>query len=455
MKNGISEKKTKTLNFEENKMKKRDFDMEAWQEREAQKERKREKRRARRLAFLAKWDPIRFRYGRIFRYLIFYSLFIMTVKASAAPGTGDDINYFAASALAMLIAYIFLDGIFVLYDPTARRRFCKNPPKETGMFSEWKFALCSYEFLSKTVMMTIFPAFLWTKYFIYPIATFFRRTDFSQWEIYGLYLLTVLPIFAVIDLFMRVRTRRFWRTLDEDEAMGKRLDGLAVVMLCVLIIFGLGFISSFYFITISTLITVLLMPEVGLTVFAVILLIFLFHYIRAFRLRFRFLRKLKKVCKEEGVALSKISHPYRSIFFKKSNTYEFTVTMNGKVYACKIISAVFKSVPMIFCDKDSGYFKFGFQVRKNDLFTFRSWFTHGFEAPEADQKILIVNPAPHVMKAIQLHTVFSSENTAFVTEGKFERPLDNASAIYGATVLSGSGFINAVKRNCLDKKDEA
>ena len=76
MKNGISEKKTKTLNFEENKMKKRDFDMEAWQEREAQKERKREKRRARRLAFLAKWDPIRFRYGRIFRYLIFYSLFI-------------------------------------------------------------------------------------------------------------------------------------------------------------------------------------------------------------------------------------------------------------------------------------------------------------------------------------------------------------------------------------------
>ena len=434
-------------------MKKQELDMDAWQEREAQKERRREKRRAKRLAFLTKWDPVRFRYLRIFRHVIFYALFIMSVKASAAPQTGDDINYFAASALAMLIAYIFLDGIFVLYDPTARRRFCKAPPQETGLFSEWKFALCSYEFISKTVMMAILPAFLWTKYFIYPIATFFRSADFSRWEIYGLYLLTVLPIFAAVDLFMRVRTRRFWRTLDEEEAIGKRFDGLAIFWLCILIIFGLGFIAGFYFITLSTLISVLLMPEVGLTVLGIIFLIFLIQYVRAFRIRSRFFKKLKKVCKEEDVELSRIAHPYRSIFFKKSNAYEFTVKMNGKVYACKMISAVFKSVPMIFCDKESGYFKFGIQVRKNELFTYRDWFTHGFDAPDADQKILIVNPAPHMMKAIQLYTAFSSEKTEFVTEGKYERMLDNASAVYGATVFSGSGFLNAVKRNCLDKSD--
>ncbi len=435
-------------------MKKQEFDMAAWQERVAQKERRKEKKRAKRLAFIAKWDPIRFRYFRIFRHLIFYALFIMAVKASAAPGTGDDINYFAASALAMLLSYIFLDGIFVLYDPTARRRFCKEPPKETGMFSEWKFALCSYEFLSKTTMLAILPAFLWTKYFIYPIATFFRRADFSQWEVYGLYLLTVLPIFAAIDLFMRVRTRRFWRTLDEEEAMGKRFDGLAIIWLCILIIFGLGFIAGFYFITLSTLISVLLMPKVGLTVLGIILLIFLIQYIRAFRIRFRFFKKLKKVCKEEGVELSRISHPYRSLFIRKNRSYEFTVKANGKVYACKMIGAIFKGVPMIFCDKESGYFKFGIQVRKNELFSFRDWFTHGFDAPEADQKILIVNPAPHVMKAIQLYTAFSSEKTEFVTEGKHERLLDNASAVYDATVFSGSGFLNALKRNCLDKTDE-
>ena len=56
-------------------MKKNDFDMAAWQEKQERKERRREKKRARRLAFIAKWDPIRFRYVRILRILIFYFLF--------------------------------------------------------------------------------------------------------------------------------------------------------------------------------------------------------------------------------------------------------------------------------------------------------------------------------------------------------------------------------------------
>ena len=437
-------------------MKKQEFDMAAWQEREAQKERRRQQKRDRRLARIAKWDPVCFRYGRIVRHLIFYFVFIMAVKATANPVSVDDPDFMVrcgASALAMLISFIFLDGVFVLYDPTARRRFCHEPPKETGVFSEWKFALCSYEFLSKMVTLAILPTFWSTAYFVYPLAVFFNRTEFSRWEIWGLYLLTVLPIMAVIDLFMRVRTRRYWRDLDEEEAIDKRFDFLAMIWLCVLIVFGVGFVG-FYFTATGLLIGILFMPGVWLTIVGVISALFLLHYIRAFWIRARFIKNLKKVCKEEGAELSQIVHPYRSIFFKKSSAYEFTVKMNGKVYACKMISAIFKSVPMIFCDKESGYFKFGVQVRKNDLFTFRSWFTHGFEAPEADQKILIVNPAPHMMKAIQLYTAFSSENTAFVTEGKYERVLDNASAVYGATVLSGSGFINAVERNCLDKKDE-
>ena len=438
-------------------MSKKTLSMEEWMEKEARKERVREKRRARRMAFIEKWDPVRFRYGRILRNVILYFLFIMAVKATASSVSADDPDFMlhcGASALGMLISYLCLAGVFVLYDPTARRRFCHEPPKETSIFSEWKFALCSYEFLSEIIVLAILPLFWGTAYFLYPLATFFGELDFSRSEIWELYLLTVLPIMAAINLFMRVRTRRYWRTLDEEEAMGKRFDILSILLLVILIIFGLGFLAGFYFAALVLLIQILFMPGVLVTILGVVFFCCLLFYIRAFRIRFRFLRKLKKVCKEEGVALSKISHPYRSIFFKKSNAYEFTVKMNEKIYACKMISAVFKSVPMIFCDKDSGYFKFGIQVRKNDLFTFRSWFTHGFEAPEADQKILIVNPVPHVMKAIQLYTAFSSENTSFVTEGKYERMLDNASIVYGATVFSGNGFLNAVNRNCLDKHDE-
>ena len=438
-------------------MKKNELDMAAWQEKQERKERRKEKRRARRLAFIAKWDPIRFRYLRIFRNLIFYLLFIASVKASASSVSVDDPDFMVicgASSLAMLISYIFLAGVFVLYDPTARRRFCHEPPKETGIFSEWKFSLLSYEFLSKIAVLTVLPSFLGTKYFLYPLCTFFGKSNFSHWEIYGLYLLTVLPIMAVIDLFMRVRTRRYWRTLDEEEAIGKRFDIVSVVWLCILIIFGLGFIAGFYFAAIILLIEILLIPGVLLSVLGIVLLIFLLRYIRAFRIRSSFLRRLKKVCREEGAELSPIARPYRSLFERRNTGYHFTVKLEGQVYACKMIGSVFKNAPMVFCDAETGYFHFGIQFRKHRFVLYRDWFTHRMEAPNADRKILIVTPAPRFMKAIQMYTVFSSENTAFVTEGKHERPLDNASAIYDATVFSGGGFINAVKRKCLDKREE-
>ena len=131
--------------------------------------------------------------------------------------------------------------------------------------------------------------------------------------------------------------------------------------------------------------------------------------------------------------------------------YQFTVELRGKTYACKLIGAMSKNMPMLFCDRDSGYFKYGYRFRGKDVVFWRAWFTHSFEAPEADKKIIIVNPAPRRMTAVHMHALFATDNVTFISEGKGERPLDNASVLYDATVFSGSGFLNALKRDCLDK----
>jgi hypothetical protein len=55
------------------------------------------------------------------------------------------------------------------------------------------------------------------------------------------------------------------------------------------------------------------------------------------------------------------------------------------------------------------------------------------------------------MFAVHMHTLFATDNVTFISEGKGQRPLDNASVLYDVTVFSGSGFINALKRDCLDK----
>ena len=402
-----------------------------------------------------KWEPYRFRYLRIFRTVILYWLLIQGVKLSFVSDETLEENplMHGATALSMLIVFFLLAGIFILYDPTARRHFCKEPPKETGVFSEWIFVLRSYEFLVEAAVLALLPLLFGTGVYAHPLYFIFKRADFGYFQLYILYLIFILPIFLLIEFFMRVRTRRFWRGLTYDEAKDKHIDAVVLVFLSVLIIFGYSLIANVYISMIALTIGVLW--RYGLWVLlaaACLLLISLtFMYTRALRIRRRFLKRLKKLCREENITISEIKRPYRSLFTQKRSDFQFTVEMNGKTYACKMLGAMSKNMPMLFCDKETGYVKYGYTFRGKETVFWRSWFTHGFEAPSADQKILIVIPAPRRMFAVHMHTLFATDNVTFISEGKGERPLDNASVLYDVTVFSGSGFINALKRDCLDK----
>ena len=402
-----------------------------------------------------KWEPYRFRYLRIFRTVIFYWLFMEGVSLSFVSDETLEENplMHGATALSMLIVFFLLAGIFILYDPTARRHFCKEPPKETGVFSEWIFVLRSYEFLVEAAVLALLPLLFGTGVYAHPLYFIFKRADFGYFQLYILYLIFILPVFLLIEFFMRVRTRRFWRGLTYDEAKDKHMDAVVLAFLSVLIIFGYSLIAKVYISMIALTIGVLW--RYGLWVLlaaACLLLISLtFMYTRALRIRRRFLKRLKKLCREENITISEIKRPYRSLFTQKRSDFQFTVEMNGKTYACKMLGAMSKNMPMLFCDKETGYVKYGYTFHGKETVFWRSWFTHGFEAPSADQKILIVIPAPRRMFAVHMHTLFATDNVTFISEGKGERPLDNASVLYDVTVFSGSGFINALKRDCLDK----
>ncbi len=401
-------------------------------------------------------EPYRFRFFRIFRTVILYWLLTKGVNASLLSGEmmeDDPLFAHGMAALSMLVMFILLSGIFVLYDPTARRHFCKAPPKETGIFSEWIFVLRSYEFLAEAVCLMLLPLLFKVDMYVHPLYLFFGRSDFSFWEIYFLYLLTVLPVFLLIEVFMRVRTRRFWRTLRYEDAKDKHMDAVALIFLSAVILLGGPLIASIYLVTVAMLIGLVWKYGIFvlLAVAGILLICLAFMYARAWRIRRKFLKRLKKLCRAENITISEIRRPYRSLFTQKRSDFQFTVEMHGKIYACKLIGAMAKNMPMIFCDRETGYFKYGYRFRGKDIVFRREWFTHSFEAPKSDKKIIIVNPVPRQMRAVQMHTLFATDNVTFISEGKGERPLDNASVLYGATVFSGSGFINALKRDCLDK----
>ena len=403
-----------------------------------------------------KLEPYRFRYFRILRTVILYWLLTKGVKISLVSDEILDANPMMAhgtTALSILIVFFMLAGIFILYDPTARRRFCKAPPKKTGIFSEWIFVLRSYEFWIEAAELALLPLLFGTGMYVHPLYFIFKREDLGYWQLYFLYLLLILPIFLLIEFFMRVRTRRFWRTLTYDDAKDRHMDAVALTFLSVLIVFGYSLIAKVYISMIALAIGILWLCGIWVLVAAVCLLLIslVFRYARAIRIRRKFLKRLKKLCREENITISEIKRPYRSLFTQKRGDFQFTVEMHGKTYACKMLGAMSKNMPMIFCDKETGYVKYGYQFRGKETVFWRSWFTHGFEATVADQKILIVLPAPRQMFAVHMHTLFATDNVTFISEGKGQRPLDNASVLYDMTVFSGSGFLNALKRDCLDK----
>ena len=142
-----------------------------------------------------KLEPYRFRYLRILRTVIMYWLLMEGVSLSFVS---DDVMEdkpmmcHGTTALSLLIVFVLLAGVFILYDPTARRRFCKAPPKETSVFSEWLFVLRSYEFWAEAICLLLLPLLFSPAVYAHPLYLIFRRADFGYWQLYFLYIFFVL-----------------------------------------------------------------------------------------------------------------------------------------------------------------------------------------------------------------------------------------------------------------------
>ncbi len=407
-------------------------------------------------------DPIRFYVLRLLRTYVFYHAFIFAAEASIVkipfgnPDIASEYNPFRhhfTATFSIFLVFILVAGIFILYDATARRRFCKNPIVETHYFSEHLGILRSYEFLCHAVALIIMPLISKTHIFSHPVALLFGREDYTEMGFYLRYLLIVYPVFMLIEIMFHMRTRTFWRSLYPDEAEDMHFDLIKIFFLWILIAFVYGYIAQFYLPFIPVVLGLFVYPATWIVLFSVIFTLAFLRYLRAVKIRKSFIRKLRDFCKDYGFELSNIKHPYRSVFMR-DHGYNFTVKAYGKTYACKMLAAISKEAKMIFLDENMGYFKSELKVKNSELTLRRKKFYHGFDAENTDHKVLIVSPAPHTMLAVNTKVAFSSENVTFVKESKEFKYVDNATNIFGTTIFSGSAFLNALERNCLYVKPE-
>ena len=103
---------------------------------------------------------------------------------------------------------------------------------------------------------------------------------------------------------------------------------------CAVMLFGVGYVLvKFYFIPLAIL---------GLIAFLILL-----AYIRAFKKRRQFMKRLVRVCDENGYVLSKEIHPYRTLFFGAVKE-SFSVTVKGTTYSCCLVGSTRRRATLFF-----------------------------------------------------------------------------------------------------------
>ncbi len=174
-----------------------------------------------------------------------------------------------------------------------------------------------------------------------------------------------------------------------------------------------------------------LMPVVLLAL--MVLFVSLYHVLRALRIRRRFFKNLKRVCREYGFTHTQIKRPYRSLS-SVSDEINFTLHANGKAYDCKLFAAVRRHCPLFFHEDGVLHCTHSLRFRRVE---YLCWSTrHDFSFESENEKVCIVCPVPA---------------TVYAGDEKWHRPIDTGMAVGGYRIFSSSGFIGALTRDCIER----
>ena len=149
-----------------------------------------------------------------------------------------------------------------------------------------------------------------------------------------------------------------------------------------------------------------------------------------------FIKQLAKSCREKGYILSDIKVPYSSLFSPYAGE-SFTVQTDKKTYSCKLMCGLKKNVPMLLYENGTGEYvhtlSIGRKGAKIEIFRYVKKFNFGYESE--NDKLLIVVPVPKFVQMNKSGKVFE---------------MDNGEVIGDYKLFAGTGFINALERECID-----
>lgn len=265
-------------------------------------------------------------------------------------------------------------------------------------------------------------------------------------------LLILLPIMLFIYILANMSAMKYWDKKERirlaslecksesEKASDIKKDRKEFRKLYSMLIIGYFagcFVFMFALITVlgsilGFVISVLLTPSLWAITAIILFAPFCFRSVRALKRRRKFLKELKKLCKEKGYSLSKVKYPYKSLFSLYKGE-SFIIQTKTTEYSCKLISTKKYNSPLHIQPKGKASYLIKIMFLKIELFSYSKNFDFGWESD--CKKIVILNPTP---------------KKVYTCHGGKSVEIDNGDIIDGYELYATTAFLNALSRDVIN-----
>ncbi len=370
----------------------------------------------------------------------------------------------------LLMIYFLLNTVilaFATYDRTAREAFLKKALSEFSLAEEKKLLLKNSAFWYEiAVLCACFILFILPSGYdviFRAVGVFYDAPKWLHKPLLTL-LFAGLTIYLSLKNQLEVRQlwlnmpnklmkKQFWKSLEQKKKqqysnwrLVLRLIGytllycLEAYMIVILIPYVISILR----------ILLLFLREGWQWSIPIFLILPVLYYGRAFLRRKKFVRSIKKLCREYNYELFDLKHPYLSLL-RDGRSYTFGIRTKGKTYLCRILAGVRNSNKMYLSDNGTCIRSFGVHaptarlarsgpfaqvyVRKDeeDLELFRMTSTSNYTFEGEGEKILIINPVPR--------KVYTQ------AQGMAPHEADNGDTVGEYRIYTGNAFLRSLERS--------
>ncbi len=175
---------------------------------------------------------------------------------------------------------------------------------------------------------------------------------------------------------------------------------------------------------------VLFTSRAAVAVLAVIVVWCLMRALRRLHRRRRFLKRLHTLCAAKGYTIEESVRPYRSLFTLYDGE-NLRINAAGRLYSVKFLSGKSRRKPLVL--HEDGVCEFLTIVRFARAEVTRLSRAYDCAWESAGYKILLLDPVPYKVMNVRAEE------------------LDNGSTVGGYKIFTGTAFLNALERECVER----